>query len=339
VSIESEISALNAAYSRLDPRIAEELQVFSERIKSLISRIESRIDELRSSLSSLYVDLFYSTLETNFESYHQILIDYTSAALNASREYNYPPFKTALLRAVSSPGILNIELSSARNTNFQIYVIIKMDEYCGNLQEYMDAVETVRIQEGWGLTRDVPYEDRFGNKGSNLAAKIWREKIYKVDREGGKVYSRKMVRTTGEGRKYRSEIIDETFKFKGKYAATITLRFSEFTHKAPFWSLIEYGTAFWRGGGNAGDAYPQEPPQRFVNRTIGAIKNIFGEDWRSRYYQESEPVNELIKKYKSEIIRLEELLVSVLAQLRKGQDAKSQQTAVQYVETVCLWRT
>jgi len=175
-----------------------------------------------------------------------------------SREYDYPPFLNRLLTAIDlhKKDILFIIPHKERE---EVEVILDMTPL-GSIEEYAQAV--IQTREVLGM----------GRAPGEVASKMWKEKFYKVDREGGKVSKRKKDKKTKKVTK-----VDVTEKFRGRYKTTILTRLNYLGgDKAPYWYLLEHGSNNVKmSSDKGGQPYPSFGATHFVSNSENAIANAF----------------------------------------------------------------
>jgi len=179
-----------------------------------------------------------------------------------TREYNDPRFLDGLKLAVEDDRTITIEYNQS---DFTIKnVLIDLNLTAGTLEEWAGAIsgarEMLRNARGGRYIKDT-----------NVASKVWAEKIYKAGREGGTVYRRRRVKEEDDPN-VSSVDIDVTAKYKDRYWETIALRFHKTKSPAPWWQLLDQGNVALKG---AGTPYPVNGATNFVSNTIESIKINF----------------------------------------------------------------
>jgi hypothetical protein len=227
----------------------------------------------------------------------EILRAYTLKACIDSEEYNYPPYINHLMGALKSNENEIIKLLPTKAPYLSGNSVVKVDfSVLGGIEEWADITETVRGVLGVGKSK------------IEAASRMWREKIYRAGREGGKVPRRIKNKEGGY------DVVDITADYVDRYAMTIDLRLSYLPgNKAPFWYLIEYGnasSAMSRGG----KAYPIVKAQNFVDTIEKVIQAEFSALFTSFRTEAQRLVNEFFKvnKIESQVTKeLEALAIGI----------------------------
>lgn len=224
-------------------------------------------------------------------------------AAAVSKEYDYPPFLIRLLEAIRIHQNEILQIVPHRERE-EVEVIIDMSPL-GDIDEYVQVVR--KAKEALGL----------GKIGDSLAAsKIWREKIYRVDREGGTVPRTRKDRKTGS-----ISVEDVTSKYKGKYERTILTRLAFLSaDKAPYWYLLEHGTTGDIGTrSKRGTPYPSFGPTNFVSKSEFAIAKAFKEAFQDfRTAIEDSFADSLIEDYLKETGKKADTIKEVIEVMKEA---------------------
>jgi len=255
-------------------------------IQKLIKEYQDKLDRLQDEESDIYDTLrklydrynsldneAYETAYSNIQNRAaEIFLKNAQEAVIQTKEYDYQPFRERLF-SIATDG----RLFSIAQTETGGRVNINMDVVAGTLADYIEGIEFAKGVLDMGK---IPNPD--------VASKIWREKIYRVDREGGKV-------TKKYKGKYKKGTQDITHKYKGKYKKTIEARLSSLATIAPFWSIIEYGTSIFPGKG--GYAYPEFEGTRFVEKTRIQVQQLFNDLYGESIQQDTDYYRNAIDRY------------------------------------------
>jgi hypothetical protein len=209
---------------------------------------------------SLFTGAFSLTLSNLFGDSNKpagILNEEAMKAIEDTEEYDLPIFKNGLSEAIYDPETIKIE----RKRGFNLGVRITLSKTAGDLGDWARAVSETRSALGVDVPGDAPGYSEF-------ASKVWKKKIYGVDREGGGEADPTSGRNT-------------VAKYAGLYFKTINLRIGFSKAKAAWWGLLDKGNAIGLASDldPKGTAYPKNAPTHFVQKartkiTILAL-NIF----------------------------------------------------------------
>ena len=229
-----EYDEIKGNYDRLFTSISDR----AEELANAINRIDDEIDLLERQ-KTVEKEAFLEATElisNNLEDHIKaVVLD----AMYQSYEFNYPAYIERMLSAISANYTQMVTISSNKNVNtFNVTVDLTK---LGNIADYAKAVDSVRGSFSRPVTSDPA-----------AASRMWKEKIFKTAREGGKVFRSKKDKKTGKEIK-----IDVTHLYIQKYNETINARLSELpTNQAPFWYLIEHGNISAPGFNKEGTPYP-----------------------------------------------------------------------------------
>lgn len=246
--------SIDSEYSLLLDRIIEKAGYYDD-VSDYINKELKEIDQ-ETIIDKAAFLWTYEKLGSNIE---EIVINAVITACVNSGEFNYDLYIDQFIKAIQYHFFEIIQLQPIEGVS-DINVYINF-ESLGSIDMWASAIDAVRTEKGWGATRGITeWEGSEDSDDMDLASHLWREKIYAVDREGGKVFKNKKVRD--EEGKEKTESVDVTENYVGKYRNTIELRLAAIPENtAPFWELIEYGNAIMEGGD--GSPYPIIEPSRF----------------------------------------------------------------------------
>lgn len=243
------------------------------------AEVVKALERSRRNLENSQRQAFYAASDAIQNRGREIFLEETRKAVKATGEFDYPPFRERLFSLAKVEGLITV----GRTGDVGGRVSINMNSVAGTLSDYIEGVKFAREQL------------RKGAKGPPMppdaASKVWKEKIYRVDREGKKIT--KLFKQKGKKRRVRKDI---TERYKGKYHKTIELRLSKLASLAPFWPIIEYGTKAMPKTG--GTPYPQFEGTRFVERSRIKIQQLF-DDYFTEYLER------IIQEYRRRIDQLE----------------------------------
>lgn len=257
---------------------------------NLFGRLEDSASTLHKELEALTETLAsYEVTNAIEKATHMFAMDYLSniykdvvrttimAACMESVEYNYDLYVNHLLTAVD----LNLDgnmIVIDQPSNYDRPAIRVDLSVLGSIDQWADAVVATREAMGMGKmhSRDI-----------GIASEKWARYIYGVDREGRTVTRTKKVK--GEGGESKTETVDVTDKYRGKYRETITTRLSLLpVDKAPFWYLLEHGNT-GGGMGDGGTPYPAVHPL-YMERKIKAALILEFKNAYDRFKEEAEDI-------------------------------------------------
>jgi hypothetical protein len=206
---------------------------------------------------------FAASLEKINQIAIDVLIRRAVEAAIETEEYNYDLYINHLITA------LNL------NRNELITITPIKDAFKASIKINLNPLGGI---EEWGAAVNNVREDKNLGKTKGAASKIWKEKIYRVDREGGKVYKY----FKGRGKDSKTELKDITERYVGKYKETIEARLSRLDpKKAPFWHLINEGNVSI--GLGKGEPYPSFSGTYFVHHTELELQRRFDQIY-AQYY-------------------------------------------------------
>ena len=182
------------------------------------------------------------------------LEDELNAALNINTEFDYPIFKSRLFAAIRDEQTIQYT-----QTPDGVRVKIDMDLTAGTLNDYSQAVDTVRQNRMIGPYGQPPAPPA-------LAAKMWMEKYYQPAREGTIVP--RPPRKTNVKRK--SDAVRNK-EFAAKYRSTMKERIAAMSTLAPYWSLLNNGDMRMESS-YTNPAYPKNVPTHFVEKAEISIQ-------------------------------------------------------------------
>lgn len=242
---------------------------FLNNLQGYCRELADSVEDIKNSLTRVYPEeylkaAFIAALSKINEVAISIVVTRAIEAAIATGEYNYQPYIDHLVGAI----VLNQDelIKITPSPSFRD-ITVKLDfDILGSVEE-------------WGLVVNKVREDKGLGKTGSAASKIWREKIYAVDREGGRVP--KFYKGRGKEKK-GSGLKDITDRYKGKYEKTVLNRLSLLDpKKAPFWYLIEFGNVNVSIG--SGTPYPSFGETGFVQLTEVELKKRFLQ-LRDKYY-------------------------------------------------------
>lgn len=215
-----------------------------------------------------------------------IILNAAKAACYNTKEFNYEPFLSKLLTAISLNinDILYIDVDEKfQRTRFEID-FTKL----GDVDEYALVVQAVRKS----FPRTVSEPD--------AASRMWREKLYKTAREGRKLFRKWERKKKGGGGETETVSKDVTQLYAEKYRQTIAARVALIPiDKAPFWYLIEHGNYSVKfNNDRGGRPYPKFRATHFTNNTRKLLKKIFDQAFK-RYLNIADKAvgNKLLEDY------------------------------------------
>lgn len=253
------IQSLKEKVIDLEEIIAELEEVTDEAESKKVVERHAYIETINALLSSMSATITAGVAEACYE----------------AEEFNYRPYINHLLSAVDANKDIILTIVPLKNySDFTVNLDLSP---LGTVDEWFGIVQQARDDKGWGKTRGIPFTNPHGLDDAvereDLAVRMWREKIYKPGREGGKVikyYTEKKKKKDGTISKTQ-KTKDVTAKYKGKYQETVDYRLSLLPKdRAPFWELIEYGNA---DSGEEG-AYPTSNPAHMISKIETSIKRI-----------------------------------------------------------------
>jgi hypothetical protein len=275
--------------------------------------LQAKAGEVKPAAFSRFMEQYYPSLQS-------ILIKNTEKALETSREFSYAPFAERLILAVSEPAVLEITADLVSTTESpEIIVNINMNAVAGTIEQYAAAIKSVR-DEGMG--------GAFIKSGApEVGSKVFYEKYYMVDREGGKVtrtykgktrlnesFDKKGKRIGKSVRSYKTEHsasgpTDITEKYKGKYSALVAARLSSMGAIAPFWSLLDLGNANVKMASDEGGSTKRlsQRPTNFVNNSKAQIQEKGSINFRSLHKEMKKQFDSELESINANITKLEDL--------------------------------
>jgi hypothetical protein len=204
-----------------------------------------------------------------------ILSSEATRAIEQTQEFDYPPLRNGLLRAIDDENTYEYSLGRGETAT----VKINLDRTAGRLQEYANAVQKARVT----LLSGRPKWRRFFAEPA-MASHFWKEKVYRPFREG-----------VGEE------------KYADRYPETIALRVGYFTSPAPWWQLLDRGNV---SGGlssdRGGTPYPSFGPTGFVSKAERRIRRIIRGEFDTAKIELQNKVQKIIDKlYRKKVKMLE----------------------------------
>lgn len=161
---------------------------------------------------------------------NHILKEEIQLATTKSSEYSYPEFKRSLFAVADNDNVVEFVFRGS-GWSKNISVLIDMDSYAGNINDYAESVEYARNALKVKETRDP-----------KKASEFWRKKVW-----GTSLYQK-----------------------------TIKKRFEGMNDQAPFWSLLNYGTATASMSSSIGGTpYPRVRGTRFKEHAEDKIYRYF----------------------------------------------------------------
>lgn len=236
----------------------------ADEIASIIDEIEDE-EELLNREKTIDKEAFLQAVEFISDNTQKYINAGVLDAMYQTFEFNYQPYIDHMLGAIA----LNYEnMVKIKPLTLIDYRDIDIDvdfTPLGNIEIYAEAVEATRKELPEKVTEDP-----------KAASRMWREKIFKTAREGGKVYRHKKDRKTGKETK-----VDVTYKYIGRYYDTIVSRLSKLPqNKAPFWYLIEYGNINIEGFNKKGTPYPSLRELKMIGKIEATIRADFNTAYR-----------------------------------------------------------
>jgi hypothetical protein len=189
----------------------------------------------------------------------QFLLVEIQKATEQTEEYNIPLFTNQMDGALFAH---KYDLITIEDDGIPGYITVNIHmELLGTPEQYAKAVGEARKEVS---KKPVP--------DAAIRSKIWQEKIYDVDRKGGKVFRSK------KNKKGESEKVDVTERYVGKYTQTIIKRLEKLGDitLAPWWYYINFGNISLEGATDeSGIPYPEIYPTNFVEKIKTGIYSAF----------------------------------------------------------------
>lgn len=275
--------------------------ILIERLDSLIydlhdkkERSQKVINRYKNEKNNLYLTSFSYALDILNDQIFNIFTRNVRQAIESSKEYDYPPFRSGLEAGFSNPKLISVKpLSKNSGLNFQSSVNINMDKVYGRLDDYGKAITAARNDQGIGKTKIA------------TASATWHYRIYAVDREG-----RSVVIETKRGAS------DITHKYAGKYTATVGLRVANSIGLAPWWKLLDKGNINIKipgnqrpgGGAGRGTPYPEVSATNFVEKSKSEISLIVEDTWRAHFRETLDTINTAIVEIQNDMNLIPKLI-------------------------------
>ena len=301
-------------------------EVFEQQAKNIdgaIEEIEKLIDKLedaalegeftgtRSEIEdAIFRRAFLETVDVIEDKALNFLVTAAIEATVKTGEFNYPAYQNHLLGAMQA-NIEKLIVITPYVGRKEIRVRVNLD-ILGKPEEWGTAVKKYREDKGIG---------KLSKEDKKVGSKVWREKIYGVGREGGKIkryYKRDQV------------TLDVTDKYKNKYKETVEGRLALLPdNKAPFWYLIEHGNI------QAGDklkldtdgiAYPSFGKTDFGRNSEEAIAKAFLQVWTE--YERA--AREVVENLEDERVR--ELREQTLEKIEAGEITVGKNKLADYIQ-------
>lgn len=250
-------------------RTIKQLHDFEDTVRYIDEQIEhvrSQIAEITEQLKTVNEQGGQTGKPPTFQEAAEILKEEALRAIEETKEFDLPIFRNGLITAIEKPETFEYTVDDLGI----IRVRIHLDLTAGTRREYMQAVKTVREELKLGATTGKT-KQKGKTYGSDLASHMWREKYYGTAREGKVIEPGK--------KKDGTPRTNRTPSFIAKYHKTIEMRVAAFTHLAPFWEIVDQGTA---GGGEddeggeegSGKPYPVFQGRHFVDRAKARIEKL-----------------------------------------------------------------
>lgn len=250
---------------RDERKLLKRLGENADTLSNILEDVDKTLDKVKYE-NTVYNMAFMNAL--NFIQSHALDAVVVAAKLGCigSKEFNYFPYIEHLTSAIknNTEGLVEIiPLVEKKDVEIKLNLNI-----LGNINMWADAVQTVRnnLQE-LGLSKRAYVSE------PAAASRMWREKIYRTGREGGKV-SRTRKKKDG-----KEEKIDVTSQYKDRYKNTVLARLGEIPRgKAPYWYLIEHGNVNITMSPNRGGvAYPTFEGTHFTEVARNKLEGLWEE--------------------------------------------------------------
>lgn len=282
-------------FNRLVDDIESNITVMStERMQLLI---ETTIENLTSKLNILDEQVRTQPIATEgntnfYQEAQKILITSIETAILNSPEFNHPFFLSKMIQAAKDVRMIEVIPLGTNNAE----VRLNWDAVAGTIEDYAMGILAARNAIKAGSPRSMRGD---GARRSSF----WAEKYYGSAREG-KSHTRKHYK----GGKVVSEV-DMTAKFTAAYWETMQMRVEESGRLAPFWEIIDKGTAQMAGKESdaGGVPYPINPPTYFVESASRSIKALYLAPPKTTVDSEQKELLKTIENIKYNIARLHNL--------------------------------
>lgn len=221
-------------------------------------------------------------------------------AVRLTREFDLPIFRSRLEKAIEDPRTI-----AMKPYGNGLHIDIRLDLTAGRKEKYAEAISAARefLNIGW-VTRIDP----------EMGSHMWEEKYYKPAREGGQI-PQKASFPKRKGDKKRAK--DRTAKYIQDYWNTIRIRVMLFGSLAPFWQILDEGSAGQNlSSDEGGSPYPDYGPTNFVQKTKDELKTIYKEQI-SKYKNTKKELESAITDIDSAIIYIDKLMNELLSSKEK----------------------
>lgn len=285
----------------------KELQDAIRQTQTLIDATRSIIQRWQSYLTGgenreyFYAESFGEALVEGLDEAQRILIKHAKQALAKSEEFSQPFYADGLLEACSKPESISIGRASD-----SVIVHINLDVTAGSLSLWASAVNSVRKK----LIENRPKK---ALAPASIASKMFAEKYYGVDVRGGKVSRKRKNKKTGE-----TTTTDITDRYKGKYIATIKMRLAEAGALAPWWRILDEGTAnVAMSSDRGGESFILTPKTDFVYLAETEITSTISDWFQSQMSKNDRWYRERVRDAEERLYDLYKQLDRLIAQLEK----------------------
>lgn len=229
------------------------------------------------------------------------LMENAKRAVEFTKEYDYPPYKSHLLEAIQTS--VNITVSVNEETLQVSNITIDMRNL-GNIENWLGIIEQVRQENGWtdlrgrtlkpkeGEDRSIQEEEGIINE--SLSARFWRAKYYAAGREGKKIQELRVTKRKTKTQKRETKVIDVTQKYVKGYKKAMRDRMSRLASGfAPYWQFVDQGNVELAGEDSP---YPMYGPTHFVDMTERALLESFKQALDSNKVKVQEEYDRLVSE-------------------------------------------
>lgn len=234
------------------------------------------------------------------------LISAIQKALTINEEFNTPIFSEPLLDVAKNPNIIQLKLKDN-----SIIPTILMDEFAGNIEEWMTAIALTRIKI------QEAHEEETGRSyrpmPPDIASYIFGEKYYGSARQGKKIITNRKAK--GRSKQKGTDLSDQ---YAMKYWRTMQWRIEELESPAPWWYILEYGYSSFEND-RGGYPNPTFPPTRFIEDAQSRIKNSFSQRRNFITSKINNLLDRIIKEFNNRI-KIANYLVKQVERLLKEID-------------------
>jgi hypothetical protein len=253
-----------------------------------ISRnLQKRIDALIEAREKAATAVFQRVISDYYKECKEILKEYALGALQESEEFDYEPFKDALIDVINSNPVIIIKPINRKDLSAGITIDIPLERFAGDLDDYAAGIK---------YARDMLEEEVYTNEEEDEETQ--KKKRRKRKRKYNPVYASAYWK-------------DHVYTPKGKlYAQTISWRLEGFTNEAPYWIILEYGSPGTLRSDKGGTPYPESIyPTRFrslaekdIESLILEMINLAGDTFYKRIEDEIAEVQTVIDDISNAIV-------------------------------------